>query len=257
MRIIVALSGGKASAYCAEYAFQNYKKEDIVLYFNDTKWEHPDLYRFIEDLAKYYDHPITYDSDGRSPDELFFKQKALANNRMPFCSRILKADRLQNYYVDGDIILFGIGLDEMHRASRIVSAYQRVAVKRKAYPKIKFPLIEKNTTSIDIDNWLLSINIAQPYLYTLGFSHNNCSGGCVRAGKKQWINLLEKLPDVYRQREEIEQKVREYLGKDVHILKDLTLRDLRLKIESQLPLFIDDEIEKNTHECIGICNTEN
>ena len=257
MRVIVALSGGKASAYCAKYAFQNYEKKDIVLYFNDTKWEHPDLYRFIEDLAKYYDHPITYDSDGRSPDELFFKQKALANNRMPFCSRILKADRLQNYYVDGDIILFGIGLDEMHRASRLVSAYQRVAVKRKAYPKIKFPLIETNTTSIDIDNWLLSINIAQPYLYTLGFSHNNCSGGCVRAGKKQWIKLLEKLPDVYRQREEIEEKVREYLGKDVHILKDTTLRNLRLKIESQIKIIFDDDTENISTECIGICNTTN
>lgn len=257
MRVLVALSGGKASAYCVEYAFKNYKKEDIVLYFNDTKWEHPDLYRFIEDLSKHYDHPITYDSDGRSPDQLFFKQKALANNRMPFCSRILKADRLQNYYVDGDIILFGIGLDEMHRASRIVSAYQRVAVKRKAYPKIKFPLIETNTTSIDIDNWLQSINIIQPYLYTLGFTHNNCSGGCVRAGKRQWVKLLEMLPDVYRQREEIEEKVRAYLGKDVHILKDTTLRGLRLKIESQCKLDFDDDTENISIECIGICNTTN
>ncbi|MFM6395675.1 MAG: phosphoadenosine phosphosulfate reductase family protein, partial [Planktothrix sp.] len=68
MSIIVALSGGKASAYCADYALNNFPKKDVILYFNDTKWEHPDLYRFLNDLSKYWDKEITYDSDGRSPE---------------------------------------------------------------------------------------------------------------------------------------------------------------------------------------------
>jgi len=109
MRVIVALSGGKASAWCANWAFQNYDKKDIVLYFNDTKWEHVDLYRFLDDLSKYFDHPILYDSDGRNPEQLFNDQHAIANNRMPFCSRVLKAERLHNFYNDGDAIIFGIG----------------------------------------------------------------------------------------------------------------------------------------------------
>lgn len=253
MTVIVALSGGKASAYCAKYAFEKYKKEDIVLYFNDTKWEHPDLYRFIEDIARYYNHPITYDSDGRSPEELFYYSSALANSRWPFCSKILKADRLQKYYQDGDIIIFGIGNSELHRASRIIGIYQKIAAKRKAYPKIQFPLIENNISNVQIENWLKSINIEQPYLYKLGFSHNNCSGGCVRAGKKQWIKLFELLPEIYLERERIEEEIRNFLKKDVHFLADTTLKNLREQIQSQIKL--DFNHEEDISDCIGICNT--
>jgi len=52
-RIVVALSGGKASAFCANWAIEKYNK-NVLLYFNDTKWEHPDLYRFLDDLQDLY-----------------------------------------------------------------------------------------------------------------------------------------------------------------------------------------------------------
>ncbi len=88
---IVTLSGGKASAWCADWAFKHYEKKDVILYFNDTKWEHEDLYRFLDDLSNHFDHPITRDSDGRTPEQLFYDNNYLANNLAPFCSRILKA----------------------------------------------------------------------------------------------------------------------------------------------------------------------
>jgi len=104
MSVIVTVSGGKASAWCAYWALNHYKKSEVVLYFNDTRWEHPDLYRFLYDLSNHLNHPIVWDSDGRSPEQLFYDNNALANNRMPFCSRILKAQRLQRYYKDGDTL---------------------------------------------------------------------------------------------------------------------------------------------------------
>lgn len=55
---------------------------------------------------------------GRSPEELFYDNHALANNRMPFCLRILKAERLQKFYKDGHTIIFGIGVDEPHCVKR-------------------------------------------------------------------------------------------------------------------------------------------
>ncbi len=33
MCVIVTISGGKASAWCADWALKNYPKEDVVLYF--------------------------------------------------------------------------------------------------------------------------------------------------------------------------------------------------------------------------------
>ena len=48
-RHIVCLSGGVASSWVANWVNKNIDGEKIF-YFNDTKWEHPDLYRFLDDL---------------------------------------------------------------------------------------------------------------------------------------------------------------------------------------------------------------
>lgn len=255
MSVIVAISGGKASAWCAQWALQQYPKKDVILYFNDTKWEHPDLYRFLRDLARYLGHPITWDSDGRNPEQLFHDHHALANNRMPFCSRILKAERLQKFYRDGDTLVFGIGADEPHRARRLTSVYQVVAVKTGKWPTLVFPLIQENVTKAQINDFLASAHIEEPMLYRLGFAHNNCSGGCVRAGKKHWKLLFEKLPDVYADRERVEREMRELTHKDISFFKDETLEEFRNRIEhGQLSSYYDDPVEEPT-ECVGICHT--
>ena len=90
--------------------------------------------------------------------------------------------------------------------------------------------------------------IAVPRLYGLGASHNNCGGGCVKAGHAHFKWLLETLPDVYAEWEREEQGMRDFLGKDVSILTDrrcdgkkkpITLRQFRERIErgQSLPLF--------------------
>ena len=110
-------------------------------------------------------------------------------------------------------LFFGIGSDEPHRANRIIGVYQTVAVKTGRWPKLSFPLIRENITKQQIDDFLNEANIQGPLLYQRGFMHNNCSGGCVRAGKKHWKLLYEKLPEVYAERERVEREMREYLGK--------------------------------------------
>lgn len=256
MSIIVALSGGKASAWCANWALQEYKNEEVLLYFNDTKWEHPDLYRFLNDLSNYFKQPIIFDSDGRSPEDLFYDNNALANDRMAFCSRILKAERLHKFYSDGDTLVFGISIDEADRATKIIDVYKKVALKNKKWPKITFPLIREKVSRKEIDDFLIKANIEEPILYKLGFKHNNCSGGCVRASKKQWKLLYHRLPEVYLERERVEREMREYLGKDVSILRDETLESFRKRIENnELPRYYDMYLEDVAVECIGICST--
>ena len=255
MSVIVTLSGGKASAWCADMALKTFPKKEVILYFNDTKWEHPDLYRFLHDLESHFNHEITIDSDGRSPEQLFKDENCLASNRWAFCSRILKAKRLQSFYKDGDVLIFGIGLTETHRADRICSVYQKVYAKTKKRMTIRFPIIETKTTTIDIDSWLCETGIEEPLMYKLGFKHNNCSGGCVRSGKKQWALLLEKIPEVYRERERVEEEMRQRTGKDIHYLKDETLRQLRERIQSQFNLEFEKEEHTQAMECIGICDT--
>ena len=230
-RIIVTLSGGKASAWCAGWALKNYPKEKVVLYFNDTLWEHPDLHRFLEDLSNYFNHPITYDSDGRNPEQLFYDNNSLANDRMPFCSRILKKEVALRYFRNMDTIIFGMGKGEERRIKGLVKIYQLLAIRKKKICKLRFPLVENNITRQDIDLFLRNTEIEEPLLYRLGFSHNNCSGGCVRAGKKHWKLLYEVLPEIYADRERVEREMREHTGKDIHFFKDETLEHFRGRIE--------------------------
>ncbi len=250
-RTIVALSGGKASAYVADYAVRNY--QNVILYFNDTLWEHKDLYRFLDDLSKYLNTEILRDSDGRDVAQVCRDNKMLANNRVPFCSRILKAERLQSFAQHGDSILFGIGPEEKHRADRILGVYQRLFVKTGKAVRVGFPLIKNNVSSADVDEWLRSTGIKEPEMYRLGFTHNNCSGGCVRQGLKQWMHLLDTLPDVYEERAALEREMSAKLGKRVTFAKNVSLDELRERVKSKSKIDLTDDVEVT--DCIGICQS--
>ena len=83
----------------------------------------------------------------------------------------------------------------------------------------------------------------------MGFEHNNCGGFCIKAGQAQFERLLRAMPDRYRYHERREQELREYLGKDVAILRDrtggqfrpMTLREFRERLETDPTLFDDTE----------------
>lgn len=86
---------------------------------------------------------------------------------------------------------------------------------------------------------LKEIGIRPPRLYDMGFPHNNCGGFCVKAGQSQFRLLLKTMPERYAEHERQEEELRQYLGKDVAILRrtiqgkavPLTLRQLRLEAE--------------------------
>lgn len=253
-RVIVALSGGMASAWCAHWALETWGKEQVVLYFNDTKWEDADLYRFLDDLEDHFGVKIVKDSDGRNPEEVFNDQHLMGNSRIAICSRVLKAERLQKYYGDGDILVFGIDKSEEHRAVRITQVYADVSVKRKKKCQVFFPLIDQGIEKWQVRDWLKSTGIRQPRLYDMGFAHNNCAGGCVRAGKKHWNHLLKNLPEVFAERERMETEFR-FSYPNATILKDETLEQFRNRMEEkdvQPELWTEED--KAVVECVGICD---
>lgn len=255
-RHIIALSGGMSSAWVAIWARLNCPKDKTVFYFNDVKWEHPDLYRFLRDLEGALDITITYDNDGRSPEDVFYAVKMLGSNRAPICSRVLKAERLQNFVNIGDTIYFGIDPQEIHRAARITPIYERFGC------YARFPLIEENITKDQIIETIKNYNIEIPQMYKDGFTHNNCSGGCVRAGLKQWVYLYHKYPKVFDERERVEIEFTNWNNNrrgqknNHHFMKDISLTQLRHRLESQpeFDFVYDDEY---SGECIGICGDMN
>lgn len=239
MKHIITVSGGLTSAYVAKITLE--KQPDAELVFTDTGWEHEDLFRFLTDLERLFDKKITYLRHDKyyNPEALFYGKKILGSNRVPICSRVLKVEVLQNYikekYNNECILYFGIDYSEKHRAERIKFQYDKIGV------ETRFPLVESRDFFIRdrIEKWLAENSIEIPYLYKAGYLHNNCSGGCVRAGKKSWLHLLKNSPEIYRERERVES---EFKGGKYTFMKDISLRELRENQEKYCNLFEPDDM---------------
>lgn len=217
MKHIVLFSGGLGSYFTARRLLERgIKKEDIILLFTDTKIEDPDLYRFMEETTKQLGIPLTDYSDGRDIWEVFHDRKFLGNSRVDPCSEDLKRKMsrkfLKNYKPDECIIYLGFDWTEMNRFEKAQKAWLPYRIE---CPLIDKPYLDKE----DMKAILVEEGIELPRLYKLGFAHNNCGGGCVKAGIGHFAHLLDTLPEVYAKWEMEEQKMRDYLKKDISILR--------------------------------------
>jgi len=240
MRHIVAYSGGIASAHVI--ALVPHIDE---VYFNDTRWEHEDLYRFNLDVEKHFGIKLTEDSDGRDPEQVFNDEHCLGSNRIPLCSRILKGERLQKHAKPGDTLYFGIMPDEINRAGRIRAIYNDLGV------NTEFPLITANVSKQESFKYWADAGVRKPWLYAQGFEHNNCSGGCVRAGKRSWARLYHTDPVTYQKRSDVEQRFNEKFKCNYSYIRDCTLEEFVLQIKKRRIYQFDDDGWDG--ECIGLC----
>lgn len=238
MKHIVLFSGGLGSYFTTRRLLERgIDKRDIILLFTDTKIEDPDLYRFMEETTKSLGIPLTDYSDGRTIWEVFRDVKYLGNSRLDPCSRVLKRELsrkfIKQYAPDNCIIYLGFDWTEMNRFEKAQKAWLPYRIE---CPLIEKPYLDKE----DMKLILQEEGIELPRLYQLGFAHNNCGGGCVKAGIGHFAHLLETLPDVYAVWEMEEQRMRDYLKKDISILRrtrdgvrsNFTLKQLREEKES-------------------------
>ena len=287
MEHVVFFSGGSASWYVAETVKERHGADNLHLLFTDTLIEDWDLYRFmIETAADLYDVPksdvepliqsakdltpvhVDIDerksqlevladkvratfprfhwlSNGKSVWDIFYDGNFLGNSRIAPCSSVIKqklADKYVSTVFDSDDTTLYLGIDwtEIHRT--------KAPTENWAPYKVEFPLCdEPYVNKVDIVKALDEKGIDLPRLYGMGFAHNNCGGFCVRGGQGHFANLLEKDRELFLWHEKQEQEFREYIGKDVSILRkqrngerfNYTLRDLRADVEGGA----DDEVD--------------
>jgi hypothetical protein len=208
-------------------------------------------------------------ADGRDIWQVFFDERFLANSGIDPCSKILK--RLISYKWLEDTcdpanttVYVGIDFTETHRFDdgQGGGVGPRRAADGWTYeaPLTQQPFVWRP----DIIEEMKSRDLMVPTAYLLGFSHNNCNKGCVKAGHEHWLNLLRKDRDLYLYYEELEQEFRDFLGADVSILTDragdnkkkvLTLRIFRTRFEEkkQLDFLFDEEFAGAFNEGVGGC----
>ena len=250
---VVMFSGGIGSWYAAKCVAHKYGTENLYLVFSDVKGNNPsphvgedeDTYRFIEEAAANVGGAFVYLNEGRDIWEVFKEKKFLGNSRLAHCSFMLKQKPARawleaNCKPENTIVYVGIDWMETHRLPAIVKNY--LPYKAEA-PLTEPPYVDKE----QMIEAARAEGLKTPRLYDLGFAHNNCGGGCVKAGQGQFKKLLEIMPERFEVWEKKEQEMRDYLGKDVSILtetvkgekKSLPLVELRRRAETN-PTIIDE-----------------
>lgn len=252
MKHVVMFSGGIGSWAAAKLVAEKHGTDNLILLFTDVKGnntsdhvgEDQDTYRFIKEAAENVGGTLIYLNKGKDIWEVFKESRFLGNSRLAKCSHELKQKPArewidENCLPDETVIYLGIDWTETHRLPSIVKNYLPF--------KAEAPLTEKPYyTKQQLIEMAESEGLKAPRLYAMGFAHNNCGGGCVRAGQGQFKHLLDVMPDRFAEWEKQEQIMQQHLDKEVTILsevidgvkKPLPLIELRRRAEEQ-PAMID------------------
>lgn len=225
---VVMFSGGVASFIAAKRMVDEHGPDAVTLLFSDVKGdstephvgEDEDTYRFIDDAVAALGCRFVRVADGRTIWDVFRDRRFLGNSRLANCSAELKQKPARawleaNTSPDSTTVVIGIDWTEMHRIGPIRKAYAPYVV---AFPLCDPPYITKNQMLAESR----SLDVEPPRLYALGFSHNNCGGGCVKAGQAAFRLLLDVMPERYARWEQGEADIAAHLGSDVTILRDRT-----------------------------------
>lgn len=275
-------SGGLGSYDAARMAIEAHG-DAVELLFTDTLHEDVDLYRFlIEGAADLLGGDVTHElraalaeiqpieapgevdrrkvtlprlaelahahwprlhwiSRGETLWEAFYRNRAMGSSRMQFCSRELKVQPseafLAAHYTPGEVTLhFGLDWTETARLNKVKAS--------RAPHLVSTAYHDSQRSHSDVAELLAARGIALPRLYALGFTHNNCSGFCVKGGQSHFAHLLDAKPELYAFAEQGEEDFRQFIGKNVSILADrrgvkrgqkrrpLTMRQFRQEIEA-------------------------
>lgn len=253
MKHVVMFSGGIGSWATAKIVAEKHGTDDLYLVFSDVKGnnpsphvgEDPDTYRFIDEAVANIGGTYIYLNEGRDIWEVFKDERFLGNSRLASCSKLLKQRPARKWLEancdpDDTIVYVGIDWTETHRLPAIVRNYKPYQAEA---PLTEPPYYDKQ----QLIDWAQKEGLKTPALYDLGFAHNNCGGGCVKAGQGQFKRLLDVMPERFAEWEKKEIEIQEYLGRPVTILREtvngerkpLPLVELRKRAESN-PKLIDE-----------------
>lgn len=242
MKHIVLFSTGLASAITLDMVQKMHGRDNTIALLTDTRWEDIDNYRFTDQAIKHLNANLVYTSEGRTPPEIWMQTGYLVGPTGSPCTRILKIEQTIKFVKakkEPIALYFGIGANEAHRKYGLERRYKPLGVDCR-FPLIDYPLGQQEMKNIVENGWKIRI----PRMYDLGFSHANCGGRCVKAGKKHFIHLLNTWTERFNEIAEIEQNYRVLTGYDITILRvqkggikyRLPLTELKKTLEKEIAL---------------------
>jgi hypothetical protein len=194
-RIICWFSCGAASAVAAKLTIENMENYPIQVICCDTRVnEHPDNYRFAEEVERWIGQPIIFmrNEDYETVDDVFNRHRYMSGIAGARCTTELKKEVRLKYAQPDDLHVFGFTVDEGKRISEFTE--------RNPDLRLLWTLQELGITKEQCFMYLNAASIRIPEMYKLGFNNNNCLG-CVKAGSPwYWDKTRQLFPEVFARR---------------------------------------------------------
>ncbi len=214
MKTLIWFSAGCPSAVASKLAIAKYGKENCDVVYCSTNSEHPDNNRFIKDVEKWLDHPITIKHNGKysDVDEVIEKTRYLVGVKGARCSTELKKKIRFEIESKYDVQIFGYTLEEATEKGQ--DKLTRVERFEKNNPDIRFDwiLVDKQLTKQDCLALVDKAGIDIPIMYKLGYRNNNCIG-CVKGGQGYWNKIRIDFPEIFMKRSEQERELNVAINK--------------------------------------------
>ena len=206
-KIIVGISGGKDSALCLLLAIKKVGSKSVVALFNDTQWEHPDTYNYIEYLKEIFPDVEWVTTRSISVLEWVEKVGKFPFGKGIFCTGELKQAATRRWmvdYVDWTLTYefwLGIRIDESVNRKIKYSSYDfesiynledvykgKYPIKVKNCVKLRLPIL--NFTKEKVFKEIQKFGIKLNPRYAAGDDRVGCYP-CLLSGKKVHNHIMK------------------------------------------------------------------
>ncbi|MGB1816914.1 MAG: hypothetical protein ACPHJ3_16265 [Rubripirellula sp.] len=207
--VSVRVSGGAASSVAWKRCLDKYGHDRVRPVFADTKTEHTDLYRFLDDCERAFDQKIERLCDGRDIWDVFDAHGIM---RIPKAGNACKASielkqkPLDKWFKSSDCDAIAVGI-EFLEPERIAAFTNRLSG-TVLFPLCDRPLLSECEIVEEVRKW----GIDPPQLYKDDYTHNNCGGFCILAGLGQWAANRKRDPDGFAYHADRERRFNEKTG---------------------------------------------
>lgn len=201
MHYMVSVSGGAGSTVAAHKTVDKHGPENVTLVFADTNCEHPTLYEAILYMKEVAlpQVPFIWLNDGRNIWDVF-NQFGYMKQGGTKCKASLELKRkplddtaaeLKAKY--GSLTqVTGLDATEPDRIERFDK------LKKSQEYETYHPLASDfRMIPCQQIQYVRDLGYPEQVMYSKGFPHNNCGGGCVLAGLSQWVGLYQDFPDTF------------------------------------------------------------
>lgn len=202
---VLGISGGKDSAALAIYMRDNHPEIDIDYFFTDTGKELPEVYEFLSKLEGYLGKPILRINPDRDFDFWLLQH----NNFLPsaqarwctICMKLKPFEKWVGKFLEDGYTVYS------YVAIRSDEEYREGYQSRHENLKIKMPFKENGIDKQGVINILNYSGLGLPEYYKWR-SRSGCTF-CFFQRKIEWVHLLEKHPEAFKDAMKYEKKATE------------------------------------------------